>query len=312
MIFLILFVCANYLTNTLFINNIQKYTLLYRIDAQFVRKLENIRILVAGDSHSRTSFNPDFLENSFVLASGGENIIETYYRLAYWITNEHADIDVVLLPIDLHSFSSFRSERILQPHFWRKYIDFIELSAVTGKPLDYLPIRLAGEFSYLDGVDETIEVYKYSKGLIHFSELLDGYVAVKSVPEYKFFPVVQVQDRLEIHFLDHDIFDEQLATYFLKTINMLAANDIMIVLVRYPVSRQYYTMAGKMVDIPAYDRQIEQLIEGNGISVTVLDYHDLFWEDARYFTNPDHLNTKGAEVFTRILKTDLERLGLLN
>lgn len=310
--FLLVFVCASELANTLYIKTVLSHSLLYRADAQFEAVKEDIRILVAGDSHPREDVNPQFLERSFVVASAGESIIQTYYRLDYWINRQQLDIELVLLPIDLHSFSSFRGDRFEHNDFWRKYINYRELGAAKGRPLTHALYRLEGEFAYLDGVDETISSFKAADDNMQHSQLVNGHIAGNYVSSKSRFPESQVKWRVEQHLRSNRrILDPDLVTYFLKTIAMLNANDIQVVLVRYPVSRQYFSMAQKFVDVPDFYAQIDELLAQQGAQVSILDYHDLFWQDIRYFNNPNHLNADGSEVFTRKLKIDLAQLGAL-
>ena len=55
---------------------------LYRSDQQFQTEKKQVKILIAGDSHPRADVYPKLLENSFIVAYGGENTILTYYRLS--------------------------------------------------------------------------------------------------------------------------------------------------------------------------------------------------------------------------------------
>ena len=40
----------------------------------------------------------------------------------------------------------------------------------------------------------------------------------------------------------------------------------------------------------------------------IFDYKDLYADKTEYFQNPDHMNTKGSEAFTRKFVTDLSKV----
>ena len=112
-------------------------------------------------------------------------------------------------------------------------------------------------------------------------------------------------------FQGYDVVSPVSLEYFQKTLRLAKERNIMVVLVKLPVTREfddtftrhnfstdeYYNVIFNKVD----------LILGNNYKV--LDYHDIFYEHDEYFEDPDHLNYFGRDIFSKILYEDLEKLN---
>ena len=69
------------------------------VDAEFRTLMDEINILILGDSHPRNDVHPKLItDQTFNFASQGENYIQTYYKLRYFIEDENLDLDMVILP----------------------------------------------------------------------------------------------------------------------------------------------------------------------------------------------------------------------
>ena len=103
------------------------------IDA-LTKNKDGIEVLFLGDSHFKLSIGASSAYNNpqkkvFDLLVNGANYIQSYYLL-----KRHIDIlpnlRAIVLPLDLHSFSSFRSHRIEFRYFFDAYMDYAELTAI--------------------------------------------------------------------------------------------------------------------------------------------------------------------------------------
>lgn len=259
-----------------------------------------------------SAVNPALISNSFNATSLGENIIQTYYRLRYYLEEDQLDIRVVMLPVDLHSFSSYRMDRFSPLDYWRKYINFLELGETKYEVPKYLQDRLLGQFSYYNDITNTIDLIKVRAGFEEGEdELIRGFkVGVHDNVE-KSELLNDARSRVRLHFNGADPFDPDAAEYFSRLLDLLDDHHVKAVLIAYPVIEDYYRIAGKQIDIPAYYADLQDLLYGRPASYPLLDYHDVFWGHDQYFSDADHLNATGANQFTELLAKDLEDLGYL-
>jgi hypothetical protein len=311
-VFGVLFIFLSALANQVHIRLVLSHSLQFQMDEQFDLKKNSVSILVAGDSHPQRDIDPEFLPGSFVVATSGENITQTYYRLRYYLEREQLNIKLVILPLDLHSFSDFRADRFQHIEYWKKYIDYRELGILKGEPLEFLNYRLRGEFTYINGVQDLIDFAENQNDGENSNKLIDGYLpqSGKTLTESPDGEVLE--ERLQRHFLNRQVLYPESVDYLLRIIELLRNHDVQLALVRFPVPEIYYNGAKDYIDVDAYYARIDQILLANGYTMPVLDYHDLFSRHMEYFYDIDHLNTAGAVEFTKILFKDLEKLGYLN
>ena len=68
-------------------------------------------ILILGDSHGVCALDPGIIGRAVNFSSPGESYLHNYYKLRWFLKQEHS-LKAILLPLDLHSFSDFRKDRI--------------------------------------------------------------------------------------------------------------------------------------------------------------------------------------------------------
>ena len=112
LLFLFIFSLINYGLSYLFKKGRLEKSRTGIIDSQFYKAEKKIKVLAMGDSHVATGFDPRVFKNAFNFSLYGENYIYNYYKLKY-ILQRNPQIRVIILPIDLHSFSSWRADRFL-------------------------------------------------------------------------------------------------------------------------------------------------------------------------------------------------------
>lgn len=310
-IFCLLLLFVSELVNQTYISIVLSKSTLSRAANQFDKKRDKTSILIAGDSHPRSDVYPPIIPNSFNVATGGENIICTYYRLRRYI-KDGMNIELVILPIDLHSFSSFRTDRLIDTYWWRNYINYFELGRIKGKLFEYFWIRVGGDFAYIGGIKNTINQIKIKLGIKEIIPIHDGHLAGNEDFSKIDDPVYTAKLRVNSHLKGEEIFDRYMVMYFFRTLDLLQQDDVKVVLVRYPISNAYYRMAEKVMDIDKYNQQVERMIEANGYYIPILDYQDSKFLPKSMFNDADHLNVNGAKYFTRMLKNDLMKLGVVS
>ena len=73
----------------------------------------NITTIIAGDSHTKTSLNPEILIKSVNISEGAENYIFTYYKLCHFLRiNPH--INNIILGFSYHNISKVFLESLLK------------------------------------------------------------------------------------------------------------------------------------------------------------------------------------------------------
>ncbi len=276
---------------------------------QFEESNDRICILVVGDSHAKFDVNPEYFTGLFNFAFNGENYIQTYFKIRHYLDEGKLNSDLVIIPIDLHSFSSFRTNSIGDTAFWKRYMDFFELGIQKGDLYHYLRLWLQGEFSYLGGMDEVIKKIVIEDDA-DFSEIVQGFFVLereyeKSTDE---FIITSAQNSTSYHFKGQTLLDKDLITYFLKLIDLLESHGISILYVWYLITHEYYSEASKYVPADDFFNQVVELIPGDSGSKPILDYHDLYWGQNHLFYNAGHLNSTGADLFSQRLHTDIANL----
>lgn len=309
-LFLLLFFTISEMVNIIFISSVLVYSIDYRIDSNYSQRKDLFHTLVVGDSHSGWAVYPKVLDGTFVMWSGDESYIYTYYRLLQIINDEKSKIKLVILPIDLHTFSSYHNNRLMNDVYWKKYIDYWELGAYKGDLLTNMNKRFQGEFAYINGIGGLHDVIKIKTGEQILPILTDGHRTTNGNFSLDMNAKATTRYRVRRHFHNQEVLDEDIIYYFFRTLDLLHSYDIDIVLVKYPISKKYFYFSTEYIDSDSYYRNITQLIVNNGYDLPILDYHDLFWNELHYFDDAEHLNINGAKVFTPIIREDLIELGV--
>ena len=312
MLFIIMLFLINFGISKIYTHLVLSHSYLYRTEAQFQAYKQSTHILIVGDSHPMSGVDTRIIPNSFSATSTGENIIETYYRLQSILEDEPLDIKMVILPLDVHTFSSFRLDRFNPANFWCRYLDVFELGASTGNTPKVLFKCFLGQFSYYNGLDSTIDLLKVKAGFLEGEEeLVRGFKIEKSNNVARNQLYGDARNRAIQHLLKANQFDPLAQVYFLRLLALLDKNDIPAMFIKYPVIQSYYQVAGKYLDIDSYYADVQGLLDQHSGPYLLLDYHDLFWGNNDYFSDADHLNETGAIEFTKILYQDLKDLDYL-
>ncbi len=292
--------------NELFIKLVLSESYLYRTETQFEAQKQDIRILAVGDSHPKFAINPDYLPHSFIISSKRENVIQIYYRLLRYLQVEHLDLQLVILPLDVHTFAPIGDDELAPHDFWRKYLDYRELGQSRGKLKKFIKYRASGEVSFAGGVDNTILLMKIWVGLrAEPDKLISGYQVRQGNFAEFLDPVYDAEIKAEAHIVGDNHIDPETERYFLASLALLQSQGIDFVFIKYPVPWEYYQEVNKLMDVPGYYEKVTATLHEQYPGALVLDYQDIFFDSPQYFSDSDHLNAAGAVVFTQILRQDL-------
>ncbi|MBU0496544.1 MAG: hypothetical protein KKC68_08305 [Candidatus Thermoplasmatota archaeon] len=303
---LVLFVVFG-LLNIGYYHLILSNTVLERSYSDFLEHRENIRILFMGDSHPKRDINPALINYSFNLADVGESYIQTYHKLSTVLNDPLVDLYTVVLPLDLHSFSSMRTDRIKNEWYWDRFIQYDEVfSQDTNRSIfDSVVWRFKSWFPIISKGQELIE---YAFVRRESSELVKGYIIsydnYSMSSDKSIWAFFRAQSQLE----DSEIMDPILVEYFKKCLILCTEQNLHIILIKYPISEHYYTAVHQFIpNLSLINDTIETIItEFPG--VIMLDYQDFFFGRDDVFMDTDHLNKKGADLFTSLIRNDFKNI----
>jgi len=269
------------------------------------------RILILGDSHVSFGIDPAIIGPAVNFSSYGESYIQNFYKLKYALTVGRS-IRTVILPIDLHSFSSFRLERIgFNPH-WAAYIDYLELGRIKGRFPEYL----------VKTIDLRLWAYRGQYGrLLPFLFPSDRRPkAIRPDIERGFTPKTgfffrkkqgRSWNRVRRQLLGFNHFHPQLVLFFRRILSLCAERDIRVVLVKMPITSRYYRHAARLVPVDDFYGRIER-IAGEYPGVHRLNYQAIYFKLENWlFFDAEHLNNRGARHLSDLLRKNLIQLGLL-
>lgn len=299
-------IIINQICNLIYTDVILSQSLLYQGEEQFQQVKHDVTVLFMGDSHTRTGVNPIYMENAYNFASSGEHYIQTFYKLQYYLEGEGLNINTVVLPLDMHSFSGYRTDEFKDNDYWRKYVDYFELAQEKEEFWTVISFRLEGELAYWHGANET-KNFLSKKG----KKLNGGFLSKKnSFQKTKHQNITKLAKfRVRIHLGKQEYFDDVLLIYFKRLLELCRKHEINAVFIRYPVTREYFQVAKINVPEEQYYSNLKVIIEDYFENPAILDYHDFYWDQLYFFSDVDHLNMYGAEDFSPILWQDLIDLG---
>lgn len=250
-------------------------------------------LLVLGDSHAKRAVNTAHIPNSFNFATPNEGYPRNYYKFKYILGRRQ--VKKIVLPVDLHSFSSFRSVAATNPHYWAQFIDYTEFAGYSGQHRVAVEQFLRGKlFAYLGAFENFVTYYNGADMLAPGNA---GFYEVETVSvESKLYDGARA--RTDYHFKDREIFSGLQVTYFTKILDLARANGIEVTLVKFPVTQEYLATAARYVDLAAFDSRVAELTAG--YEVEILDARDKFKNSSRFY-DQDHLNLSGANEFTTLL-----------
>ena len=143
LLFLAGFLLGSYGLSKVYTRIIMAHSICNRVDREFYRYDGRLEYLVMGDSHSQYGINPRVIGHAFNFSTAGENYVQTFFKLRFILDHTDKKIETILLPLDVHSFSSFRAGRLgLTYYYWVKYIDYIELGRRHGTLVSNLCDRI--------------------------------------------------------------------------------------------------------------------------------------------------------------------------
>ncbi|NWG01872.1 MAG: hypothetical protein HXY44_03315 [Syntrophaceae bacterium] len=277
---------------------------------EFEKEKSEVQILFVGQSDMKRAVIPDIMSfKAYNFAELGESFIETYFKLKYYI-DDMPRLKVIVLPLTLASFSSFRTNRIGTKYYSYGYIsyrDLWELYQIKG-PL-VIGQKLMSLSPLLDREGLTTfwkNVRRLIKGQpIERAILQEGYhlLTMKGIVNEN-----SARRRIQLHFQGQDIFDKDLFLYFEKILTLCQKRGIKVVTLTTPVTDDYIKHAEKFITKSALYEKVFMNQKFHPYIFKHLDYLDFHAKDHTLFVDADHLSHEGAMLFSKQVAPELSRV----
>lgn len=293
-IFITIFVILIFLSNLSYYYIVIKNTNLYKNQKQFEELYnDDLNIIFFGDSFPALAVNPEYIQNSFNYAVPGERYDQTFYKVKS-VLSRKSQVKTIVLPYDTHAFSRIDSDnnRYHYIWYWSNFIPANELEKITGKSKikltvnKYLPFVGNGkDYITVFLLNEKTEMYKgWQKNYNTTQPVISSSQGNNGITE--------------------QIIRNDLIKSFMDTIRYAEENNKTIILIKYP--NLTAAINGKEDDKSKifYSRMDNEIKKIKNIHI--LDYRN-FSKDNNLFSDPNHLNYRGAEIFSKKLNNDLKK-----
>jgi hypothetical protein len=304
----------------------------------------SVTMLALGDSHVGCGLLPKIIKlNLFKWPTAGEGYIQNYYKLKSYLKDHRPNL--LILPLDLHSFSSVRIRNIVGDYYWVKYIDYFELASITGQRSYFLKKYFKGKFYPYVGEGDTLfqwlalkfiknqnqfipqarkEAAKFDVDFVAAGASINGFGSSKAKiaaqrnnqPQNRkpkknkksSVNMAGASRRVRSQFHRKNPFDPTLVHYFKEILELCREKQIPVFLVKYPVSLEYFNAAAGYFSIRDFYKRIDAITE-NYPNIYLLDYQSIFFNKPQYLADSDHVNKKGAALLSKQIKDAISRLS---
>jgi hypothetical protein len=114
--------------------------------------------------------------------------------------------------------------------------------------------------------------------------------------------------RVNINLKGAEVIDENLLFYFNAILKLAKKENITVILVKFPTTEYYYNATAQYIpDKNAFYDDIFN-VTGRYDDIFILDYQKVFFHNYSLFSDSDHLNYKGAEKFSKIVREDIKKI----
>jgi hypothetical protein len=304
LLFTLILLVVNALFDQFYKRVIMHNSLLNRSERAFRQYDGDLHFLLMGDSHMFRGVKPEIIGKGYNYSTQGESYIQNFYKLKQLLEKEKRSIRYLVLPLDPHSFSSFRDTKIKDDAFWVKYINYFELAKEV-KQRDIIFKYFYGRYFSYAGNFENIYLWNRLKRS-PLREFQRGYL-----PGFQSFArekekVKKAKERAAHHFASYEVLSPFLIRYLQKIIDLCSAHHIKLLFIQFPLSREYDEALTQYMDTDSFYRTIDSLFLDHESVSGILDFHDLYFERPDFFINADHMNDAGATNFSLLLKRIVE------
>ena len=262
----------------------------------------NFKILFFGDSHVARSIDVSLIDSSYSLAYFGENNMMNFYKLKYCLDHHLPKPKYVIFPCDIITYTEgyhrYRTNKI----FYYSLIPFQEIKNLNKNKVmayyDYFKIRLVpySEWQYALNIMNTNRQKKADE---NFAKIT---ITEQEKDAKRFIQNELLEGGNKLNF-----YSENSLAYLHKTIKLCKDNQIKLVFVKFPLTQTIFNEIKFHVDSNYItNRPSEKIIQND--TLPILNFEYLYVKKPELFFDSHHLNTKGKNDFTLILKQKLDSL----
>jgi hypothetical protein len=277
-----------------------------RSDRAFLRAPKDIDLLVVGDSHARTAvLGPLVGPRVANIAFGGHDQVKTWYRTRELVERGRKRVSAILVPLDAVAFSPWRVDVFNPEVVWGRYVDFLELGRVEGRPAKYFGNWLKARFFPYAGELRTLNQLR--RGKFGFGEDLPNADFSLATPSQRE-GIARRESGDHLGFEDHA--HPLLCWAFESLVAWADERDIQVVAVAYPLTREY---RAHLDQTDAWEQVRTQVLEPflADPDHVWLDHGRTFEDRPDLFSDSHHLNERGRALFSYGLRLELTNRGLL-
>jgi len=250
--------------------------------------IDNTRVLIVGDSHTKYSLNPDFFEDAQNISQSAESYVLTYWKLKKIFQSHHPDTLILgFAPQNISQFNDYKfSNEKWSSEMFKRVYPIENLKNIENIiPVDYYNFykTMWVQTAFYPKKTHTNYLGKYSNN--KSNDISDWQSAIKR--HYYWNNKVLGVSELNVSYLD-------------SIIKISQHREIVVILTSNPVYNKYLDKIP-----PSIMRKYNSLKEKYDSQTIIFDKtQDIAYPDS-LFLNADHLNENGAMRFSFELITHL-------
>lgn len=251
--------------------------------------------LVLGNSHAAAVLT-EFLDNAHNLASYGESLHKSYYRLVDVVKRDGNKPANLILSFDLGIMENRADFKDPNQYYWNTLENSGELARFVDNKFAFFNHRLSSKVIPYKNLDVVLFDYFFAKrspvGALRPSTSL----VERSIKERAPTPEGLVAQL------------SPYGKYYLRqTLKLAREHNIRVLLVRFPVTQRHYVEKSNNFEPSLFYREAHSIASKELDNVKILDLHDRFEESE--FRDPDHL--RGGAPRQRMTQLIAEKLKTL-
>lgn len=264
------------------------------------------RIAILGDSIFLTGLDPAIIPDSYNFAWLDANYLANYLTLSWMLRANPERLEVLVLPLDRHSFAARRLDGPMGFHK-ASFADAFRADHHDAQRGRYIRMYIRDRFfPYADlpgfwADYQGADAPTFQKGFLAQTD--------NAVNDANGFARSAAKRGGQM-FRGKAALDERLGGHFRAILDLAETNDLSVLLVQCPVTREFDDRLRMDVPDDEFD-ELKRSIVADYPGVNVLNVRDRFLDRHELFNDANHLNLAGAHEFSRLVRDKLRRLGHL-
>ena len=251
------------------------------------------KFLFLGSSHTKRAVDTSIVNSSFSMAFYGQNNINAYYLLKFFLEKYPQNFEYVCLPDEFGYFSKRFSSNLDNMFFYKSFFDYKEYGTLTHSIYKSNKEALLQRFFPYINLRKMIKTqfFRKKKENIDFSSFTD-----------------KEREENAISYLEKehgiknstDIYANIAITYLTKTIKLLKKHNQKAIFIKYPHTQ---ILQNEIDKIKPYPQISDSLILHAGYEI--IDFHRSMFNHDECFFDSHHLNKKGTKYASEIIQKKL-------